>query len=515
MTDRSSVRSTLLKTSRSFTYSPLRTAMPSLKEDEASLRPSPASVDKPPLTTEVAIDTTAESAASGHISAFEESHTVHYRSFKRRWFGLVALMLLNFVSSWAWLTFAPISSIVADFFSLSSETPVNWLSTVILFTYLVGSVPSAITLNRYGVKVSMLTSAVLLIIGSWVRVAGVKCRDGRGSFGVLIFGQIIVGLGQPFSLNAPSYYSDMWFTSKSRVSANALASLSNPLGGAIGQLVSPAFVSQTNQFSNMVLWVSIIATILCLPAIFIPARPPCPPCPSSAVAKFPLKKSVRLLLTNRRFMIIFFVFAILVGFFNAFSSLINQIMEPYGYTSDQAGYAGAILIVAGLVFSAILSPILDRLHTFLLAIQIQVPIIAVCYICLIFTQTENKQLIGPYIVSGVLGASSFSLLPLALEWVQEQVFPVSPELTSSILWAGGNLVGGIFIVVMDALKYGSNQGSPPQNMKRSLIFEAVVAGVTIPLPFLLGNKNMTRNRRVELDEHESSSYSSEQTGEEG
>lgn len=52
----------------------------------------------------------------------------------------------------------------------------------------------------------MAVSAILLIVGSWIRVAGVKCNDGKGSFGVLMFGQIIIGLGQPFSLNAPSYY---------------------------------------------------------------------------------------------------------------------------------------------------------------------------------------------------------------------------------------------------------------------------------------------------------------------
>ncbi|KAK9380909.1 major facilitator superfamily domain-containing protein [Kockiozyma suomiensis] len=429
----------------------------------------------------------------------EFSQAPVYRSYKRRWYGLVALMLLNIVASWAWLTFAPISSNVADFYNLNSESPVNWLSTVILFTYPIGSVPCAYTLHRRGVKAAMAVSAILLIVGSWIRVAGVKCNDGKGSFGVLMFGQIIIGLGQPFSLNAPSYYTDMWFTSKSRVSANALASLSNPLGGAIGQLVSPAFVTETSQFSNSVLWVSIIATILCLPAFFIPSRPPLPPCPSAANPKLPIPKSFKLLITNRRFIVIFLIFSILVGYFNSFSSLINQIMEPYGYSSDDAGIDGAILIVVGLVFSAIMSPILDRTHSFVLVIRIQVPIIAICYICLIFTQTESKQLVGPYVVSGVLGAASFSLLPIALEWVQEQVFPVSPELTSSILWSGGNCVGGIFIVIMDALKYDSNEGDPPGNMRRSLIFQAVVAAATIPLPFLLGSKDKMRNRRIEMD----------------
>ncbi|KAK9461662.1 major facilitator superfamily domain-containing protein [Lipomyces oligophaga] len=423
------------------------------------------------------------------------SNTQQYRSYRRRWYGLAVLMLLNFMASWDWLTFAPISSDAASFFGFQSESPINWLSTVILFTYPIGSLASAVVLNRRGVKASMLSAAIFLIVGNWIRVAGVRANDRKGSFGTLIFGQILIGLGQPFALNAPSFYSDMWFTSQFRVSANALASLSNPLGGAIGQLVSPAFVTKPEDIPDMVLWVSIIATIICIPTLIVPARPPLPPCPSSAAPKLPLMKSIKRLVTDQQFWIIFAVFSVLVGFFNSFSSLINQVMEPYGYTSDDAGIDGAVLIVAGLVFSAIMSPILDRTHYFLLALRTQVPIIAVCYICLIFTQTESRQLAGPYVVSGVLGAASFSLLPLALEFVQEQVFPVSPELTSSILWASGNVLGGIFIVIMDALKYSATVGSPPGNMRRSLIFQAVIASLTIPFPFFL----KPRNKRVVLD----------------
>jgi sugar phosphate permease len=48
-----------------------------------------------------------------------------------------------------------------------------------------------------------------------------------------MFGQILCGLAQPFVLAAPTRYSDMWFTERGRVGATALASLSNPFGGAV------------------------------------------------------------------------------------------------------------------------------------------------------------------------------------------------------------------------------------------------------------------------------------------
>jgi hypothetical protein len=59
-----------------------------------------------------------------------------YRVYKRRFLGLGVLMLLNIMISWGWLTYAPVADITATWFGLSSQTPVNWLSTVIFFSFI-------------------------------------------------------------------------------------------------------------------------------------------------------------------------------------------------------------------------------------------------------------------------------------------------------------------------------------------------------------------------------------------
>lgn len=83
---------------------------------------------------------------------------------------------------------------------------------------------------------------MLILSGSWVRYIGAN----TGQFAVVMTGQVLIGLGQPFVLAAPTRYSDMWFTEKGRVSATAVASLANPLGGA----VSFAY-SRIEGFSNL------------------------------------------------------------------------------------------------------------------------------------------------------------------------------------------------------------------------------------------------------------------------
>jgi MFS transporter, FLVCR family, MFS-domain-containing protein 7 len=202
-------------------------------------------------------------------------------------------------------------------------------------------------------------------------------------------------------------------------------------------------------------------------------------------------------------------FTVYVGLFNSISSLINQILAPYSFSETQAGIAGALLIVVGLVAAAVTSPIIDRTKIYLLAVKVLVPIIAVCYLA--FTWAPGTRSIGAiYAILAIMGAASFSLVPIVLEYLIEITHPVSPEVTSTICWTGGQLLGGIFILISDALRAsGVSDGSadngtklPPGNMFRALIFQAVLAIVMVPLPLALGccgRRDAVRMRRVEAD----------------
>lgn len=204
-----------------------------------------------------------------------------------------------------------------------------------------------------------------------------------------------------------------------------------------------------------------------------------------------------------------FPFWFYVGLFNSLSSLINQMLSPYSFTETNAGIAGALLIVVGLVAAAITSPLIDRTKTYLLAIKIQIPILGICYLAFTWAP-QTRSLAAIYAILSILGAASFSLVPVALEYLIEITHPVSPEVTSTICWSGGQLLGGIFIIVSDALRAkGVSDGSqddggtrPPGNMYNALIFQTVLALVVVPLPLALGccgRGRGVRMRRVEAD----------------
>ncbi|KAF2642712.1 MFS general substrate transporter [Massarina eburnea CBS 473.64] len=426
----------------------------------------------------------------------KRSHHTHYKVYKRRWFGLAQLVLLNIVVSWDWLTFAPVSTTAAEYFDVS-ESAINWLSTGFLFAFVVIS-PLVIFVIHRSPKDAIVWASVFLLIGNWIRYAGTKASG--GIYGVVVFGQILTGFAQPFVLAAPTRFSDLWFTESGRVSATAVASLANPLGGALAQLINPLLGS----VPDIVLYVAIIATVASVPSLFIPRSPPTPPSASSSAVRTPTIPSLRAILSSPPFYVVALTFSVYVGFFNAFSSLVNQILYPYGYTEDEAGICGAVLIVVGLVAAAIMSPMFDRTHAYLFGIKGLSILIAVAYLGMIWAP-QTRGLVAPYVLSAIEGAASFSILPIALEYLVEITFPASPEVGSTVVWAGGQLFGGIFILIMDALKdqrevdlskvrkMGRGQGGgdrPPGNMYNALVFQAVVSLVVLPFPLALGMKRL-------------------------
>lgn len=217
--------------------------------------------------------------------------------------------------------------------------------------------------------------------------------------------------------------------------------------------------------------------------------------------KASLRDSLPTLRSSLEIWLLLIPFSIYVGLFNSVSSLLNQIFIPYGFSADEAGIAGALLIVVGLVASAVASPVIDRTKAFVAAVKAAVPVIALGYLAFVW-MPGTRGVAGPYAVLAVLGAASFSLVPVALEFLCELSHPLSPEVTSTVAWAGGQLLGGVFIVVSDALKAGDD-ADPPRNLDRALVFSAVLALVAVPFPLtlgLFGRRDQLVMKRVRSDD---------------
>ncbi|KAI5812327.1 major facilitator superfamily domain-containing protein 7-b [Pyronema omphalodes] len=434
----------------------------------------------------VELDNRQDALLSTTSSSSDYGATQQYKVYKRRWLGVIMLIVMNIVVSWGWLTYAPVSNLSKEWFSLESETPINWLSTIIFFSYVFATPAVVYGLHHYSLKPTLLVAAFLLLVGNWIRYGGTRTQ----TFPVVMLGQILIGFSQPFVLSAPPHYSDLWFTPSERVSATALVSLANPVGAALAQFFGPMLATTADDISFMVLIVSIIATISVFGWLLFPSSPPTPPSASGSQRKASITETKMVLKNNRNFWLMLVLFSIYLGLFNAFTSLMNQIMYPRGYSPDQAGICGAILILSGLISTAVVSPVIDKTHAYFFAMKVFVPVIGAAYVAFIWAP-EGGKILAPYIIGALLGAASFCLMPLALELSVEFTYPVAPEWSSSALWCGGQLMGAILLLAMDRMKDRNG------DMGTALIFQGVLAAAVVPGVFLFRKKGELR--RLEED----------------
>jgi len=279
-----------------------------------------------------------------------------------------------------------------------------------------------------------------------------------------------------------------------------IVAISDPLGSAVGQIVSP-FLPKI-RFGILVL---AIITSAALPLSFaVLAKPPTPPTYSGSLTSPPIGETLRAALNfdlgpiklRRRkgeqfmtrterldFFILFFIFGVLVAGTSSFSVFIAQIFVPYGYSDVTAGLMGGIFLLSGLLAAIIAAPLFDRvlIHYLAKTVKAALPILSIAWICLIFVVKPNN-LAGVYVVLVAISSVSFILLPVGLELGVEITH--NAEASTAILWSGGNTVSVIWVLVMNTLRAGPD-ADPPLNMKRALIFNSAFISATtlLSIPF--------------------------------
>ncbi|CAE6493347.1 unnamed protein product [Rhizoctonia solani] len=447
-----------------------------------------------------------ESENSG--DPFNESHVVEYRLYKRRWTGLLGVCLLNFVAGAAWFWFASIAIPVSEDFGISLGQ-VNWLANCVNVAFLPVSLVIPSVCSRYGLRISCFIGTIVTLVGAWVRYAGTApSLSPNGKFGLLLFGQILLGIGQPWFLIIGPKYSEVWFDLKGRTTATMLVSISNPIGTSFGQIVAPYCPS----VRVSILILAIMTTGLAPSVLLIYSAPPTPPTFSGSHPSPPPIQTLRAFLGRSRSgeitmtprerldsVILLLTFGLMVAALNTLGIILAQAIAPYGYTPEDAGIIGGVYVLAGIVGAVVIMPIFDRYltHHLALASKVITTMLAACFISLIWAVREDNAP-AIYVIVVVLGISCFTLLPITLEIACE--ITRSPEASSAILWLLAYLLTTIFIPIVDHMRDDSPTANPPSNMRRGLIFEAGIAASCVVI--ILGLRGKQSRRELDVQKQQ-------------
>ncbi|XP_064142159.1 solute carrier family 49 member A3 isoform X2 [Loxodonta africana] len=380
-----------------------------------------------------------------------------YRVYARRWVFLLVLSLLSCSNATLWLSFAPIADTVAKHFSLSLEQ-INWLSLV----YFVVSIPFGMAaiwvLDSVGLRSATVLGAWLNFLGSVLRALPCMDLSIQTPFSFLLAGQSLCALAQTLVVFSPAKLAALWFPEHQRATANMIATMSNPLGVLLANVLSPALVKEEGDIPWM-------------------------------------------LVRNKAYLILALCFGAGIGIFSSFSALLEQILCVKGYSNDFAGLCGALFITFGFLGALCLGRYVDRTKHFTEVTKIgfcltsmacvafavmraslspapcppsptpctasrgglhpgpvQVWGVGVCpaalpSVSLRLLQVSQLpgQTIWLAIICSLFGLFGLSLAPIAMELAVECSFPVGEGAATGLLFVLGQIEGALIMVLLTML----------------------------------------------------------------
>jgi cyanate permease len=363
-----------------------------------------------------------------------------YKVYKYRWIMLSVYMFIVIVNQLLWITFAPITSDAVRFYGVS-DIQIGVLSMCFMIVFIFVSIPASWVIDTYGIKIGVGIGAVLTGVFGMMR--GLV-----SSYEWVLIAQIGIAVGQPFLLNAITKLASRWFRIEERATAAGLGTLSMYIGVLVGMLLTPHLTKIYGITGMLYIYgvTSVIAAFIFI--LFSRERPMSAPCHPDQEERSLVFDGLRDTLHNKNFYWLLLIFFVGLGIFNCVTTWIEDIVRPRGFTAEQAGICGGLMIVGGILGALILPMFSDKLRKRKLFIIIA---LLGCIVGLVgVTFATNYSIL---LVAGmILGFFLLSAGPIGFQYGAEITYPTSEGTSNGLLILAGQVSGIAFIYAMDSFK---------------------------------------------------------------
>lgn len=314
----------------------------------------------------------ASTLAQPSISGSEELSVI--KVSKRRWAVVLVFSCYSMCNAFQWIQYSSISNIFKEFYGVSVFA-IDWLSMCYMLTYIPLLLPVAWMLEKFGLRTIALTGSALNCLGAWVKLGSLKPH----LFPVTVLGQVICSVAQVFILGMPSRIASVWFGASEVSTACSIAVFGNQLGIAIGFLVPPVLVPNSEDQEEVAYSISImfymiagVATLLFILVIIVFKEKPKHPPSRAQSLSYSLAPTDTLYLNsivrifkNLNFMLLVITYGLNTGAFYALSTLLNRMLIlHYPGQEVNAGRIGLTIVIAGMVGAMLSGVWLDRSKTY-------------------------------------------------------------------------------------------------------------------------------------------------------
>lgn len=367
------------------------------------------------------------------------------RVYRYRWVVLISLINLVLAGSLQWLNFAPVGRIVNAYYRdqihLRFFNPVDLLSLTYLVVYVLFSIPSGWVIRKLGMRITCWISSGLIIFGAMTKTLYLT------SFKTVLFGQILLGLAQTFTLTGITEMTSRWFPIRERGMAVGIIQASQYLSLALVMVLSPLFVvrSQKGIEQLMRMWAMISIILAAVSAVLVRERPPTP---SSTFKQEELQfgHAFRLAFSRRSLRILIIEFATSWAVLMTVFIKIDEISEFLGFV-DSNGILAVTMLLFGMVSAVVIPALSDRFRK-RKVFYILCALTAVPGSLLLLSGDITVALVGAAILGGGLLAS----IPIGSQYATELGHGINEKVIQAILQFFSQLATVVILFVTTIIK---------------------------------------------------------------
>jgi MFS family permease len=368
-----------------------------------------------------------------------------YKLYPYRWVVLSVFMFVNITIQLLWIAFAPITILASKFYNVS-DSRIGLLSMVFMIAFIPLSIPVSWGIDTFGFRKTVSIGAILMA------VFGVMRGLVGDNYGLVLASTIGIAFAQPFLLNSWTKMPALWFGHKERATVVGLVTLASLVGTALGMVLTPELVKTMSIDHIQLLYGVIAAFSTMLFLILAREKPATPPGLPGEDSRALMLDGLKHALSVPSFWIYLFISFVGLGLFNGITTWVEPIIRLRGFTPNDAGTLGALMLGGGLVGAVVMPIISDRSRKrqifIMLGFALAIPgLIGVTYATTAWLLFLSSFWMGFFLVSAN---------PIGMQYAAEITNP-TPEGTSNGLIQLFGQASVVFVTIMNLLK--TNEGS--------------------------------------------------------
>lgn len=399
--------------------------------------------------------------------------TEKHKLYGYRWVLLVVFMLINLTIQTLWITYAPITGPAATFYGVT-DLQIGLLSMVFMIAFVPLSIPVSWLIDTYGFRLAVSIGAILMGVFGIVRgLAGTN-------YSLVLWSTIGIAIAQPFLLNAWTTIPAKWFAFEERATTVGLITLANLIGTALGMVLTPILIESMSIANVQSIYGGVSAVAAVLFVVLARETPPTPPGPDGSEVRALMLDGLKHAIKVRPFWFDLAVSFIGLGIFNGVTTWIEAIIRPRGFTPNDAGSLGALMIVGGLIGAVVIPALSDKQR--MRQRYLYVAFIGAIPGLIGLTFATTRWLL--FTSAFAMGFFLVSAMPIAMQYAAEITHP-TPEGTSNGLMQLTGQGAFVFVYIMEALRTSDGSFTPALLLAIGLL---VVSAV-----FVAQMKDVVRN----------------------